>query len=137
MLQRTVLCASVIMLSRNQQCNILAGLIGIYLHSCNVPENVITTLSHMGVSISVSSINSAISSLSPKAATDLQSALGTFTYAIAYDNLDINLRPSTTTIENAGPTLHHLTTGMAIKLNHIEEKDLACADKLWKASPLN
>ena len=52
------------MQSLNQKANTLASILGIFLHSCRTPQKVINALARMGLSISRTTIHSAINSLS-------------------------------------------------------------------------
>ncbi|KAE9388704.1 hypothetical protein BT96DRAFT_1003958 [Gymnopus androsaceus JB14] len=112
-------CMSAMMQSTNQRCNALQSLIGLFLHACNAPETAVELRAHIGVSISTSAIRDAIS-----------------TYA--FDNIDMDLKNATLTLENALPTLIHLTSGTFLQLQHsVTLEDLQCADELWSKSKLN
>ena len=63
-LQKKVVIISILTHSMNKKCNALESIIGIFLHSTNTPEKVIQALVHMGISISVNAIHTAINSLS-------------------------------------------------------------------------
>ncbi len=52
------------MQTTNQRANALQTLMGVYLRLTDVAERVIEIMAHMGMSISVSSTNNAISALS-------------------------------------------------------------------------
>ncbi|KAJ3723320.1 hypothetical protein C8R42DRAFT_578590, partial [Lentinula raphanica] len=71
MIKQTV-CISIMMNSTNQRCNSLQALIGVFLHACNSPEAVTDLLAHVGISVSVATINAAITSLSNEAFVKLR-----------------------------------------------------------------
>ncbi|XP_006457028.1 hypothetical protein AGABI2DRAFT_78952 [Agaricus bisporus var. bisporus H97] len=118
--------------STNRRCNTLQAVVGLYLQACGTPEAVIKLVSHLGISISSSSINDAITSLSAKAEEKMQDAASKFTTAYAYDNLDVNLKHGTPTLENSHEsTIVHLTSASMFPLNHgVTANDLDCGDTL-------
>ncbi|KAJ7214687.1 hypothetical protein C8J57DRAFT_1600637 [Mycena rebaudengoi] len=129
---------SIMMQSRNQKCNALESVFGIFLHSTNTPEKVIQALAHMGISISPSAITTAIHSLSAETAYTLREMGQTLLVGYAYDNFDINFPTIVPTIEKAADPLTHLTSGALICLEHgIVLEDLACSEELWTRSKLN
>jgi hypothetical protein len=92
----------------------------------------------MGLSISTTTINEAITSLSKEAREEIQKLAKTFLSIHAYDNLDIDLKHSTPTIENSAETLIHITSGTLFPLYHgVTIEDLDCSDELWKKSLFN
>ncbi|KAJ3768390.1 hypothetical protein FB446DRAFT_792318 [Lentinula raphanica] len=122
--------------STNQHCNSLQALIGIFLHACNAPEAVTELFAHIGISVSVSTINAAITSLSREAFVKLRKLSSQLLSAYAYDNIDIDLK-HTPTIENPLTSLIHLTSATAIPLKFVTLDDLRCATYLWERSPMN
>ncbi|KII86191.1 hypothetical protein PLICRDRAFT_114818 [Plicaturopsis crispa FD-325 SS-3] len=129
---------AVMMQSTNQRCNALQSVLGIFLHSCNAPETVVELLSHMGLSISTTAINDAVTSLSQESVNELQKLGRTLLASYAYDNLDIDLKHSVPTAEKPHDTLIHLTTGTLLRLDHdVTHDDLNCSEELWKKSNNN
>ena len=129
---------SIMMQSRNPKCNALETVFGIFLHSTNTPQKVIEALSHMGISISVSAIRTAIHSLSLETHETLRAMGQTYLVGYAYDNFDIDFKTGVPTIEKIGDTLTHLTSGTLILLEHgVKQEDLKCSDELWAKSSLN
>ena len=120
--------------SSNQNCNALQSIIGIFLQSCNTPETVREFLAHTGLSISTSSINNAITSLSKEAGAKIQELGKSLLTSYAYHNLDIDLKHSVPTLEKLGETLIHLTSGTMLPLHEVALDDLNCSDKLWAMS---
>ncbi|KAF8168692.1 hypothetical protein BJ912DRAFT_934240 [Pholiota molesta] len=135
-IKRTV-CMAILMQSTNRSCNMFQSATGIFLHSCGTPESVRELLARMGISISTTTINDAISNLSQEASSETKKLGRTFLACYAYDNLDIDLKHSVPTVEKSPETLLHLTTGTLFPLNHITLEDLNCSDELWKTSPFN
>ncbi|KAF8214387.1 hypothetical protein K438DRAFT_2149740 [Mycena galopus ATCC 62051] len=135
---KKVVIISILMQSTNQQANMLESVIGIFLHASNTPSKVIETLAHMGISISVDSIHSAVHSLSRETYTRLRMMGQTLLVSYAYDNFDINFPNIVPTVEKSTDTLTHMTSGGLIYLEHgVQEKDLKCSEELWKNNPLN
>ena len=126
------------MQSSNQHCNALQSILGIFLHCCNAPKAVRECLAHMGISISVSAINSAVTNLSKQSKAEMRRLGESFLTSYAYDNLDIDLKHSIPTVEKPQDTLIHLTSGMMLPLNHgVTLEDLNCSEELWKKSANN
>jgi len=122
----------------NRKCNALQSVLGIFLHSTNVPEKAIQVLAHMGISVSVSSLHRAIHSLSCETYENIRKMGQTLLVAYAYDNFDIDFSTHLSTIEKAKDTLTHLTSGCLIQLDHnVTLEDLRCSNLLWERSPLN
>ncbi|KAL1751932.1 hypothetical protein FB107DRAFT_293531 [Schizophyllum commune] len=104
-LAKRLVCMSILMQSVNQKCNAFQATVGIYLKSCNTPERV---LRHMGQSLLIGYI---------------------------FDNLDIDFSHATSTVENAGDTLAHLTAGTAVYPDHGAHPDVfQCSELLYQHS---
>ena len=82
--QKAVVSISIFVQSTNEQCNYLQGVLGIFYHSTSVPKKVIKTLAHAGLSISLTSIHTAVKLLSQDAARQIKAAVCTLTTALAY-----------------------------------------------------
>jgi hypothetical protein len=83
------------------------------VYSCiRTPEKVIETLAHFGISISTSTINNTIKSLSVNAQCVLQQLGHTLCTGIAYDNVDILIKAYVPTVEKSTENLKHLTSGL-------------------------
>ncbi|KAF9008453.1 hypothetical protein BDQ17DRAFT_1178259, partial [Cyathus striatus] len=135
---KQVICISIMMQSTNQVCNALQSVLGLFLHSCNAPETVCELMSCVGLSISVSTINQAMTSLSQEAYSKMKKLGKTFMTSYAYDNLDIDLKHAVPTVEKLQDTLIHLTTGTMLPLEHeVTSSDLNCSEELWKSSVNN
>ncbi|KAF4562617.1 hypothetical protein EYR36_004011 [Pleurotus pulmonarius] len=135
---RKVVLTSIMLQSTNQFCNALQSVMGVFLHSCNAPEDIIEVLARMGVSISTTSINDAISSLSKESSNGLKTLGRTLTASFAYDNVDIELKHTVPTLEKPHETLVHLTSGTLIPLDHgVAREDLSCSEELWERSAMN
>ncbi|KDQ27260.1 hypothetical protein PLEOSDRAFT_1024528, partial [Pleurotus ostreatus PC15] len=113
---RKVVMTSIMLQSTNQYCNALQSMMGIFLHSCNAPKDIIEVLARIGVSISTTSINDAITNLSKESSTALRRLGKTLTTSFAYDNVDIELKHTVPTLEKPHETLVHLTSGTFIPL---------------------
>ena len=120
--------------SSNVRCNALQSLVGVFLHSCNAPETIMEMLAHMGLSISVTTVNAAVANLSREAEVGIRTLGETVLAAYAYDNLDVDLKHQVPTAEKPQESLTHITTGTMIPLYHgINRRDLDCADILWNS----
>ncbi|KAG9223839.1 hypothetical protein CCMSSC00406_0007701 [Pleurotus cornucopiae] len=80
---RKVVLTSIMLQTTNQYCNALQSVMGIFLHSCNTPEDIIEVLARIGVSISTTSINDAVTSLSKESSTSLRRLGKTLTTSFA------------------------------------------------------
>ena len=88
-------------------------------------------LSHAGLSISSTTINTAINALSKEGTNKLRALGNTLTAAYAYDNFDVALDVATPTIEKGGGVLAHLTSGTLIPLIHgTLPRHLECSNEL-------
>ncbi|KAF7293617.1 hypothetical protein MIND_01141000 [Mycena indigotica] len=99
---RAVMIISIILQTVNQQCNRIQAILGIFFHSLNVPEKVIETLAHAGLSISLSSIHRSVTSLTGQTAELIKQLVRTLTAQFVYDNFDITFPTSEPTVENPG-----------------------------------
>ena len=90
-------------------------------------------LSRLGLSIGSSTISQATGNLSNEAEAAIRD-LGQGLLALyAYDNLDIDFKPTVPTAEKPQDTLVHLTTGTMMPLHpDITPDDLNCSDELWE-----
>jgi hypothetical protein len=127
-----------LMQSTNKETNALESIIGIFLHSCKAPQKVIDTLARMGISISMSAIHQAVTSLSAESAEALHRLGQTLLVVYAYDNFDVNLKASIPTAERTADTLKHSTSAVMLPLQHgVTHEDMRCSEELWKKSHLN
>lgn len=134
-----VLVCSILMQTKNQKANWLQSICGIFLHAIHAPQKLVDSLAHMGVSISESTILRSLHSLGVHILDDAKQLAQTLLAAYAYDNLDIDFKPSVPTIEkSAESSLKHFTTSMIFPLaRHITLDKLRCSRYLWERSILN
>lgn len=90
--QNKVVLISVIIQNANGRANYLQVMLGIFLQSAHAPQKVIKTLAHMGLSVSLSSINAGIQSLSRESSHTMKALGCTMLAAYAYDNFDVDLK---------------------------------------------
>jgi hypothetical protein len=90
-------------------------------------------LARLGISVAISTIETATSSLSKEAFTEMRRLGASFETAYAYDNLDLDIKPVTPTWQHtAKESLSHLTTAAMFPLNHgIRAQDLEYSDFMW------
>lgn len=118
--------------STNQRCNAFQSLVGIFLQATVTPEAVREFLAAIGISISTSAINNAVTNLAKNSEIKMKQQGKTLHTLFAYDNLDIDLKQSVPTIEGAQDTLVHLTTGTMLPLHPaVSAADLDCSKHLW------
>ncbi|KAI0340733.1 hypothetical protein BDW22DRAFT_1446960 [Trametopsis cervina] len=129
--------SSILMQNRNQRCNWLQSLVGIFLHATNAPQKVVDTLHRMGLSVSVRTVHNSLRSLGQHALEEAGEVAHTLAAAYAYDNFDIDFKKSVPTVETAGVSLQHFTSSLIFPLLHSTADDLRCSDYLWKRSVLN
>jgi hypothetical protein len=135
--QKSVVCVSVILQSANETCNHLQGILGIFVHSANMPQHVIEVLTHAGLSISIKSIQWAVKSMSIDSAQKIKEGLRTLKVAMAYDNFNISFKTSEPTIAHQSSFVS-ATSATAIPLVAVENIDaLRCSAALWSVDPCN
>ncbi|KAI9430086.1 hypothetical protein BJY52DRAFT_1133667 [Lactarius psammicola] len=134
---KSVICISIILQSVNENCNHLQGIIGMFVHSANVPQHVIEVLAHAGLSISIKSIQRAVKSMSTDSAQKIRESLRSLKVAMAYDNFDINFKTLEPTIAHCSSFVS-ATSATAIPLVGVENVDvLRCSVALWSVDPRN
>lgn len=120
------------MQGRNQKCNQLQSVIGIFLHSCRAPEKLINIFAHAGLSISASSILRAVKSLSVESTSLIRTMGEMGLCAIAYDNIDFQFSTDVPTVDSPGDKLVHLASALALKLDPgVKPEHLQCSDEVW------
>jgi hypothetical protein len=118
--------------------NALQSIIAMFLQASKTPVRVINTLARIGISISTSSIDRMVDSLSSKSANKLRDLGQTLLACYAYDNFDVDLKTHVPTIDKPTDTLKHLTSALCFPLEHgITCEDMKCSDLLWAKSGLN
>ncbi|KAJ7702952.1 hypothetical protein B0H14DRAFT_2164322, partial [Mycena olivaceomarginata] len=128
---KKVVLISIMMQSRNKNCNALESVFGIFLHASNTPSKVVETLAHMGISISPDAIHNAVHSLSHETYHTLRAMGQTLLVGYAYDNFDINFPGLVPVVEKSTDTLTHMTSGGLIFLEHgVKKDDLRCSEEL-------
>lgn len=123
------------MQATNQRCNMLQTLVGVFLQSCRVHEAARKVLGHLGISVSVLTINLAMKNLSREAFREMRRLGATFETGYAYDNLDFEIKPTSPTEEtmSAGSFLKHISTGSMIPLHpSVKASDLKLSDEFRK-----
>ncbi|KAG1844782.1 hypothetical protein F4604DRAFT_1884397 [Suillus subluteus] len=100
MVIKAVVCISIFLQNSNERCNYLQGMLGFFYHSTSVPEKVIETLAHAGLSISISSIHSAVQSVSNQMSARMRRAVRSLQSAFAYNNFDIDFKTEQPTLEH-------------------------------------
>lgn len=89
----------------------------------------------MGLSVSLSSINSGIQLLSREASHTMKVLGHTLLAAYGYDNFDVDLKTSDQCAEKSSDMLKHLTLAIIFPLQHgTTVEDLHCSRMLWKQS---
>ena len=92
----------------------------------------------MGLSVSLSSINAGIRSLSQESGNTIKALGHTMLASYAYDNFDVDLKTSDQRVEKSNDSLKHLTSGILFPLQHgTTAEDLRCSRMLWEQSIYN
>lgn len=129
---------SVLIQSTNHRCNALQSIIGLFLQSSGTPETVVELFARVGLSLTTTSINAMVNSLSSESTVEMTRLGRTLLASYAYDNVDMDLKHATPTAEALHDTLIHLTSGTMIPLDHgITPEMLACSKMLWKKHKRN
>ncbi|KAG1894464.1 uncharacterized protein F5891DRAFT_961453 [Suillus fuscotomentosus] len=99
---RTVVMISICLQTSNSQCNLLQGWLGFFMRSACVPEKVVKVFAHAGLSISLTSIHNAVSSISREISSKIKREVRTLQAGFAYDNFDIQFKAAQPTLEHRG-----------------------------------
>ena len=126
-----------ILLANNRQCNLFAAINGVFLHTCHASERTIDAISRMDGSISSSSINNAVKSLSKESEDNIKAKGRTMLTAYVLDNFDVTFKHSTGTTEQSISNMVHLTSGLIMDLAHTSITDLMHSSFLWERSKFN
>ncbi|KAI9432901.1 hypothetical protein BJY52DRAFT_1198891 [Lactarius psammicola] len=134
---KCIVCISIILQSANENCNHLQGILGIFIHSANVPQRVAKVLAHAGLTISIKSIQRAVKSMSIDSARKIKTGLRSLKMAIAYDNFDINFKTSEPMLAHRSSFVS-ATSATAIPLVGVDNIEaLRCSEALWSTDPRN
>lgn len=109
------------------------------MKSTCVPEKVVEVLAHAGLSISLSSIHNAVTSVSKEISSKIRSEVRTLRAAFAYDNFDIAFKTSQPTLENRSSFVS-ATSATVVPLFGIDESNaiaLKCSAELWASDHRN
>ncbi|KAG1775488.1 hypothetical protein EV702DRAFT_973036 [Suillus placidus] len=135
---KKVVLLSIMMQSTNQKSNTLQSIIRIFLQSMHTLQNVVDTLTHIGISISTDAIHAAVKSMSAKSQNAMQDLGQSLLTSYAYDNFDVDLKSHVPIVEKSNDSLKHLTSGLMFPLQHgVTIDDLKCSEELWRKSALN
>ncbi|KAH9019643.1 hypothetical protein EDB85DRAFT_1838807, partial [Lactarius pseudohatsudake] len=127
---KCVVCISIILQSSNKNCNHLQSILGIFVHSANVPQRVAEVLAHAGLTISIKSIQRAVKLMSIDSARKIKTGLRSLKMAIAYDNFDINFKTSEPTLTHQSSFVS-ATSATAVPLVGVDNIDaLHCSEAL-------
>ena len=126
-----------ILLASNRKCNLFAAVNGVFLHTCHASERVVDAISRMDGSISSSSINNAVNSLSKESADNIMTKGQTMMVGYVLDNFDVTFKHSTGTTEQSTSDMVHLTSGLLLNLAHASLNDLMHSSYLWEHSKFN
>ncbi|KAI0687860.1 hypothetical protein BC835DRAFT_1285935, partial [Cytidiella melzeri] len=136
---KKVIVSSINMQGCNQNSAWLQSMCEIFLHAIPPPpKKLIDSLAHMGISILQPTMNQLLNSLGKHILADAQKLAATFIAAYAYNNLNIEFKPSVPAIKRAGEKLKHFTTSIIFPLLHGATADnLCCLQYLGEQSNMN
>jgi hypothetical protein len=136
-MQRTVLLLAVFLVCWNVRSNALQVIIALYLHAKRTPDHIIRFLSKAGLSVSTSSIDNAITSLTKQARDRVRSVGQQRKHCLAFDNLDVMIRTLVPTQDGKKEKLANLCTATMIPLHlpkGVTWDDLRCSGSIWTAT---
>ncbi|KAH7917046.1 hypothetical protein BV22DRAFT_1027045, partial [Leucogyrophana mollusca] len=134
---KSVVSISIFLQSSNERCNYIQGVLGFFLHSTGVPEKVIETLAHTGISISIKSIENAVKSVSREISGRIRKTPQTLCSSFAYDNFDIDFKTKQPTLEHRS-TFVSATSATLIPLFGVPNTNvLRCSAELWAKDTRN
>ncbi|KAG1894328.1 uncharacterized protein F5891DRAFT_961711, partial [Suillus fuscotomentosus] len=130
---RTVVMISICLQTSNSQCNLLQGWLGFFMRSACVPEKVVEVFAHAGLSISLTSIHNAVSSISREISSKIKREVRTLQAGFAYDNFDIQFKAAQPMLEHRGSFVS-ATSATVIPLYGINDDNvdaLRSSAQLW------
>ncbi|KAH9014974.1 hypothetical protein EDB85DRAFT_2076409 [Lactarius pseudohatsudake] len=134
---KCVICISIVLQSANENCNHLQSILGIFIHSANVPQHIAKVLAHAGLTISIKSIQRAVKSMSIDSARKIMTGLRSLKMAVAYNNFDINFKMSEPTLAHQSSFVS-ATSATAVPLVSVDNINaLRCSKALWSVDPRN
>ncbi|KAF8579222.1 hypothetical protein K439DRAFT_1282658, partial [Ramaria rubella] len=134
---RSMTCITVFMNSVNQFCNLLPSIVGIFCHASGEPEGVINMLAHAGISISTTSINNIVNSLSIESWAQVWDSGQSLLTAWCFDNFSWLHKPANLTLETQAVHVE-VTSALFQPLEHgVTLEDLHCSEALWAKNPVN
>lgn len=132
-----MVCISIFLQSSNEWCNHLQGTLSFFFHSTSVPEKVIKTLAHAGLSISIKSIDNAVKSVSKEISNQIKKSAQTLCSSFAYDNFNMDVKMWQPTLEKQSLFVS-ATSATIIPLYGVHSTDvLRCSAELWAKDPCN
>ncbi|KAG2134981.1 hypothetical protein BD769DRAFT_1353025, partial [Suillus cothurnatus] len=136
---RAVVMISICLQTSNEQCNLLQGWLGFFMKSTCVPEKVVEVFAHAGLSISLTSIHNAVSSISKEISSKIKHEVRTLQAGFAYDNFDIQFKAAQPTLEHRGCFVS-ATSATVIPLYGIDNDNvnaLRSSAQLWDCDSRN
>ncbi|KAG2034845.1 hypothetical protein BDR03DRAFT_935057 [Suillus americanus] len=136
---KAVVAISICLQSLNEKCNYLQGWMGFFMKSTCVPEKVVEVLAHAGLSISLSSIHNAVTSVSKEISSKIRSEVRALQAAFTYNNFNIAFKTSQPTLENQSSFVS-ATSATVVPLFGINESNavaLKCSAQLWASDHRN
>jgi hypothetical protein len=113
------------------QCSNTFQVVTGVLHGENTPETVVEFMGPIGLSVSTTSINSAVTSLSAQTATQICELAHAVPVLNLYNNVNITLKHQTPTVKGQKNPLLHLTASTLIAMEHeVTFNNLAISDEL-------
>ncbi|KAG2115643.1 hypothetical protein BD769DRAFT_1363266 [Suillus cothurnatus] len=135
----TVVMISICLQTSNEQCNLLQGWLGFFMKSTCVPKKVVEVFAHAGLSISLTSIHNAVSSISKEISSKIKHEVQTLQAGFAYDNFDIQFKAVQPTLEHQGCFVS-ATSATIIPLYGIDNDNvdaLQSSAQLWDCDSCN
>ncbi|KAF8835721.1 hypothetical protein BDN67DRAFT_877161, partial [Paxillus ammoniavirescens] len=136
---KAVVVISIFLQSSNEKCNSLQGWMGFFMKSMCVPEKAIEVLAHAGLSISLSSIHNAVTSMSKEISSTIKKEVCTLHAAFVYDNFDIAFNTAQPSLENRSSFVS-TTSATVVPLHSVNDSNchvLWSSAALWACDPRN
>jgi hypothetical protein len=121
----------VLMYCSDTRANMLQPLISVFLKSADASDRALQVLCRIGICISTTTINNAISSLSKERVRKVGQTL---LVAPAYHNINILFKVATPTHERNSTSVN-MTTDTEVMLESARKEDLEVCQKLWIVNP--
>jgi len=135
--QKAVVIISICLQSSNAQCNLLQGWLGFFMKSACVPEKVVEVFAHAGLSISLTSIHNAVSSISKEIGSKIKARFERYKQHLHMTTLISNSKLPTLENRTSFVSATSATVIPLYGIDHNNANALRCSTHLWDRDPRN